>query len=274
MKTRSLTILLAGVSILILAGCAAAPADPEERAEFDEANDPAEPTNRVIFEGNQFIDRTLLQPVTRAYLAHVPETAQHSIHNFVSNFGEPEVLINDLLQGNVTRAWVTTQRFAANSTIGLGGLLDPASDWGLPYHSADFGQTFGVWGVDTGPSVQLPLFAFSNVRDTAGLALGMLANPMGFIPGNTMMDLRIADSGVALVDRRAEVLPATDSLEASALDYYSTLRSVTATHRAALIEEGKVGAVSHAPRLGDDLGTQPQTRNDVPRDTASVAVTP
>src|ERR1700724_2221265 len=104
------------LSILCLVACAEVPTDPAERAAYDSANDPAEPTNRTIC------------------------------------------------------AWNTTQRFAINSTIGGAGLFDVASDWDRPHHDADFGQTFGVWGIGTGPSVQLPLFGPSNVRDAVGKA--------------------------------------------------------------------------------------------------------
>jgi len=269
MVTRLLTTLLAGAALMTMGGCATPPDDPDGRAMYDEANDPAEPTNRVIFAGNQFLDRAILKPVARAYTTYLPDTVQHSIHNFASNFGEPVVLVNDLLQGNVTRAWVTTQRFAANTTIGAGGLFDPATDWGLPYHTADFGQTFGVWGIGTGPSVQLPLFNFTNVRDTVGLVVSAVANPLSFVPGSTATDLRIADSGLSLVDRRAELLPATDSLEKSSLDYYGALRSVTAHRRAALVEEGKAGLATKPPK--EDFGAQTQTRREDHGDTVSLA---
>lgn len=272
MKTRLLTMLLAGAALMTTGGCATAPSDPDARAMYDEANDPAEPTNRVIFEGNQFLDRNILQPVARAYVDYLPGSVQHSIHNFTGNLGEPVVLINDLLQGNVTRAWVTTERFAANTTIGAGGLLDPATDWGLPYHTADFGQTFGVWGIGTGPSVQLPIFNFTNVRDAVGLVVSAVANPLNFVPGSAATDIRIADSGLGLVDRRAELLPATDSLEKSSLDYYGALRSVTAHRRAALVEEGKAGQVILPVK--EDFGAQPQTRREDQSDEVSLARTP
>jgi len=248
MAKRFLTVLMATTALLMISGCATPPQDPEARAEYDEANDPLEPTNRVIFAGNQFLDRNLLQPVARAYTTNLPDGVQHSIHNFVRNFGEPVVLINDLLQGNVSRAWVTTQRFAVNSTVGVGGVLDPATGWNLPYHTADFGQTFGVWGIGTGPSLQLPIFNFSNLRDTVGLAVGMVADPFSFILGTAAQDLRIADSGLGLIDRRAELLPATDSLEKSSVDYYGALRSVTAHRRTTQVEEGKAGSIATAPK--------------------------
>ena len=103
---------------LALAACAQVPADPVERAEFERTNDPAEPTNRTIFAGNQFVDRNALRPVARGYNEYVPDGVRRGLHNFVQNLGEPAIAVNDLLQGNAHRAWNTTQRFAINTTVG------------------------------------------------------------------------------------------------------------------------------------------------------------
>jgi phospholipid-binding lipoprotein MlaA len=127
------------VSILFLVACAAVPNDPEARAAYDRANDPAEPTNRTIFAGNQFVDRNALRPVARAYEDYVPGGVRKSLHNFVANLKEPAIAVNDVLQANFSRAWNTTQRFVVNSTVGGAGLFDVASDWDLPRHEADFG---------------------------------------------------------------------------------------------------------------------------------------
>jgi phospholipid-binding lipoprotein MlaA len=229
------------LSILCLVACAEVPTDPAERAAYDSANDPAEPTNRTIFAGNQFVDRNAVQPVARAYEDYVPGGVRKSIHNFASNLKEPAVAINDTLQGNFGRAWNTTQRFAINTTVGGAGLFDVASDWDRPHHDADFGQTFGVWGIDTGPSVQLPIFGPSNVRDTVGKVGDFLADPLNFIPGGTMATISSAGAGVGAVDGRAEMLSATDAIEKTSLDYYASLRSMQAQRRAAFVEEGKAG---------------------------------
>jgi phospholipid-binding lipoprotein MlaA len=226
-------------SILFLVACAHAPTDPEARAAYDSANDPAEPTNRTIFAGNQFVDRNAMQPVARAYEEYVPSGVRKSIHNFASNLREPGIAVNDALQANFSRAWNTTQRFVINTTVGGAGLFDVASDWNRPHHDADFGQTFGVWGIGTGPSVQLPLFGPSNVRDTVGKVGDILANPLSFIPGGAMSTIQIAGGGVGAVDGRADLLSTTDKLESTSLDYYVTLRSMQAQRRAAFVDEGK-----------------------------------
>jgi phospholipid-binding lipoprotein MlaA len=142
--------------VLALGACAAVPTDPMARSVYDEANDPAEPTNRVIFDGNQWVDRYALQPAARAYQDHVPGGIRNGLRNFSQNLKAPVVLVNDVLQGNMSRALTTTQRFVINTTVGWAGLFDIASGWNLPAHQADFGQTLGVWGIGPGPSVQLP----------------------------------------------------------------------------------------------------------------------
>jgi phospholipid-binding lipoprotein MlaA len=238
------------VSILFLVACAHAPTDPEERAAYDRANDPAEPTNRTIFAGNQFVDRNVLRPAARAYEEHVPDRARKSIHNFVSNLKEPSILVNDALQANFSRAWNTTQRFVINTTAGGAGLFDVATDWDRPHHEADFGQTFGVWGIGTGPSVQLPIFGPSNVRDTVGKVGDLLANPLSFIPGGAMTGIEVAGGVGGAVDGRANLLPTTDALEKTSLDYYASLRSMQAQRRAALVEEGKVGGPPGSVNIG------------------------
>ena len=247
-----MSVLLAGVLVLLLVSCAHVPTDPEARAAYDNANDPAEPTNRKIFAANEFIDRHALQPVARAY-EHLPSRVRLSIHNFTANLKEPEIAINDTLQGNFSRAWNTTERFAINTTVGGAGLFDVATDWDRPYHDADFGQTFGVWGIGTGPSVQLPIFGFSNVRDAIGKVGDALANPLTFIPGGAMTTIEVTGGVGGTVDRRANLLSTTDTLEKTSLDYYAALRSIEAQRRAALVAEGKAGEPDGHVYLGQPV---------------------
>ena len=234
-------VLLA--SALALVACAQAPADPAARAEFERNNDPAEPTNRAIFGANQFVDRNALRPVARTYATYVPGAVRRGLHNFVSNLEEPSTAVNDVLQGNVSRAWNTTQRFVVNTTVGGAGLFDIATDWHRPHHQADFGQTLGVWNIAPGPAVQLPLFGPSNVRDTVGKVGGLILDPLTFVGGSTLSTVTAVSGGVGVVDGRSRLLSTTDSLERSSLDYYATLRSVMAQRRASLVAQGKAGAV-------------------------------
>jgi phospholipid-binding lipoprotein MlaA len=260
--------MLAGVTAialaLVLAACAHPPADAQARAEYERTNDPAEPTNRVIFAGNKFVDDHALQPVARGYEDHVPGRVRKSIHNFVSNLGQPAIAVNDALQGNFSRSWNTLQRFAINTTVGGAGLFDVATDWNRPGHLADFGQTLGVWGVGPGPSVQLPIFGPSNVRDSVGKVIDVVSNPTNFIPGGAAATVGTATGGVGFIDRRAGLLSTTVPLERNSLDYYAALRSAAAQRRAALVDEGKAGEV--VPKDGTPSALAP-----VPAAPAGVA---
>lgn len=249
--------ILAGWSVA-LAGCAHPPAEPEARAEHERNNDPAEPTNRVIFKGNKFVDDNALQPVARAYQEHLPSRVQKSVHNFASNLGQPAVALNDVLQGNFSRGWNTVQRFVINTTVGGAGLFDVATDWDRPGHQADFGQTLGVWGVGTGPSVQLPLLGPSNVRDSVGKVVDFVANPVSLVPGGTIATIDTAAKGAGIVDGRARALGVTNALERESFDYYAALRAAAAQRRAALVAEGRAGEVGGGGRAPDAVS------NDAP----------
>lgn len=233
--------VVAAASLLALAACAQAPAEPAARLAYEQANDPAEPTNRVIFAGNQWIDRNALQPAARAYEGYVPGGVRRGLRNFAGNLKGPGILVNDALQANFNRAWITTQRFVVNTTVGGAGVFDVATGWGLPRHDADFGQTFGVWGAGPGPSLHLPLLGPSNLRDATGTLAGMLANPLGFVPGGAVQTIQTISTGVSVVDQRAGTLKMTETLERNSLDYYAALRSIHAQRRARLVEEGRAG---------------------------------
>ncbi len=235
-------------AMLVLGACAEVPTDPVARMAYEEANDPAEPTNRVIFDGNQWVDRNALQPVARTYQDHVPDSIRGGLHNFSQNLKAPVVLVNDMLQGNMNRAWTTTQRFAVNSTVGGAGLFDVADDWNLPAHQADFGQTLAVWDVGPGPSLQLPLFGPSNLRDAIGTAFGFVGDPVSYVPGAQLVQMSGSVGG--LIDGRARMLPVTDDLERNSFDHYAALRSMYAQRRAAFAEEGRTGG---APPRGSEM---------------------
>jgi phospholipid-binding lipoprotein MlaA len=228
---------LTGALILLsfCCGCAAAPRDSATADEVDAEHDPAEPVNRAIFKANMAADHAVMKPVAQAYADHVPEPVQSSLHNVVQNLKEPAVAVNDVLQGNAKQAWQSVARLAVNSTVGVAGVFDVATKWGLPPHKADFGQTLAVWGVGEGPFVELPLLGPSNARDAVGTVVDMAMNPLSFVGGAPATYAGVATGGAKLVDTRAQHLHDLDELERNSLDYYATLRSVYRQHRAAEI---------------------------------------
>src|SRR5260370_2863821 len=208
---------------LAVAACGHAPPEPEARAEYERNNDPAEPTNRVIFAGNKFVDDHALQPIARGYENYVPSRVRKSLHNFVSNLGQPSIALNDALQANFSRSWNTIQRFAINTTVGGVGLFYVATDWNRPCHSADFSQTFVVWGIGPGPSVQLPIFGPSNVRDSVGKLADLVTNPANLAAGGAVAALGAASGGAGFIHRRADPFSRPGALVEGSAEMHASL---------------------------------------------------
>ncbi|MDO7896065.1 MlaA family lipoprotein [Pseudomonas citrulli] len=234
----SLVLALAALA----SGCAQSPAATPGRCEHAgyTVHDPAEPINRGIFAFNRTLDDYALAPVARGY-RKLPGFFQTGVHNFVANFGEPKVFINDLLQGNAQRSVNTLGRFVINTTAGIVGLVDVSGKLGIERHEADFGQTFGVWNLAAGPTVELPLLGTANLRDATGKAISFVVDPFGD-NSSTVDTLGTLNTAGGIVDGRAQALPLTDELRTRP-DYYVALREAVAQRRADFVAEGKRGAV-------------------------------
>ncbi len=148
---------------LLAAGCAAS-----SNQEAAEANDPLEPMNRFFFDFNQHLDRRAALPAATFYAANVPNGFRRTFRNFFGNLGGPVAVVNDVLQGQFQNADKASARFLINSTIGIGGLFDVATDWGYPERDRDFGETLGTYGVPQGPYLVLPFRGPTAVRDFGG----------------------------------------------------------------------------------------------------------
>ena len=233
---RSIRLRLHAIVALALAGCATLPAGPSDPAE----NDPIEPFNRQVFAFNQALDHHVIKPVAKAYRDALPEPVRNSLRAFFDNLREPVVFANDLLQGRGEAAGISGRRFLINSTVGVLGFVDRATEFGLPKQSGDFGQTLYVWGVGDGPYLMLPFFGPSNVRDTLGLGVDAYAAPVSRIgqwDGQQTTTFAIgATDGVDLRSRNIESL---DAIEAGSLDFYAYLRSVWRQNRQAKLDEAK-----------------------------------
>jgi len=190
--------------------------------------------------------RCASKPVAQAYVDHVPDAVQHGVRNIVQNLKEPAIAVNDLLQGNVKKAWQSVQRLAVNTTVGAAGVVDVAKKLGLPPHNADFGETLAVWGVKEGPFVELPLFGPSNPRDAIGAVVDLAMNPLTFVGGPPATYAAVAAGSADVVETRAQHLKDLDDLERNSLDYYAELRSVYRQHRDAEIAAVKAPAEQQA----------------------------
>ena len=191
-------------------------------ASLAEDVDPFEESNRVIYEFNETIDDNLLEPVSRVYQDHMPDFLQNRVSHFFGNLRDVSTLANQILQFKIEQSAVTLGRVVVNSTVGLYGLFDIATDINLTTENEDFGQTLAVWGVDSGPYIMLPLMGPSTLRDSAGLYVD-LTSDANLV--NEMEDVgAISASAMNIIDKRVELLPITDLLDQSD-DPYITIRS-------------------------------------------------
>ena len=222
-------------------------ADPNlpSPAELPVSYDPWEPFNRRMHSVNTVIDTRLARPLANAYMEVVPRPIRLGVGNFFRNLGQPVSAINALLQGRPTDAGQGIARFLLNTTVGIGGFFDPATELGLPLRSEDFGQTLGVWGWETSRYVELPLFGPRTVRDVFGLVGDAPLSPLRQVGDDPT---RIFLQGLQLVDVRTQLL-ALDSMLEGAPDEYALLRDAWLQRRNYQIH----GAQQHDDDLPDYL---------------------
>ena len=230
---------LLAASLIALSACATRPPPGDEaaQAEFQENNDPAEPANRVFYAINDGIDTYVLRPVAVAYREVVPGAARRSVHNLLSNMSSPVVFANDVMQTRPRRAGTTLMRFLINTTAGVGGLFDVATDLGYPEHDADFGVTLALWGVGEGPFLFLPILGPSNPRDLGGFGADIAIDPLTWASFGGSATLGYSRYGLTAVDTRERYLDTTDSIKKTALDPYATFRSLYRQNRQSTIEK-------------------------------------
>ena len=228
----SLKRLLALSLVALIVGCASIPAGVPPSPD-----DPWEPFNRSVFEFNEGLDKYVLKPVVSGYRFVLPEFIREGVYNFFSNYNDIYTALNNLLQGKPDYAFNDLMRVVVNTTIGLGGLIDLATPGGLEKHKEDFGQTFGVWGVPSGPYVVLPFFGPSSVRDTFGTVADLETDYLfKYIPD---VGLRNSLTGLRVVNARNTYYEAGDLLDGAAIDKYSFLRDAYIQRRKYQINEGR-----------------------------------
>ena len=222
-------ILAVCAALQLLAGCATVP--PRDSAAYHayvERNDPLEPMNRYFFEVNRGLDELVLKPAAAAYDAALPDPIQDNVRSFINNLRTPIILANDLMQGEGDRAYITVSRFIVNTSIGILGLFDVATEIGLDYHDEDFGQTMAVAGVGSGPYLMLPLLGPTNPRDLVGKVVDFAFDPLTYVGGT---DARLARTGADTVDFRHRNRKTLEALEEGSLDFYATVRDASRQRR-------------------------------------------
>jgi phospholipid-binding lipoprotein MlaA len=197
--------------------------------------DPWEGWNRNVFAFNEGLDNLVLRPVATAYRDFVPQFVRTGVNNVFNNFADAWGAVNSLLQGKPEAALTDVMRFAVNTSFGILGLLDIATEAGMEPSREDFGQTLGRWGLGAGPYLVLPLLGPSSLRDTAALPADVYASPTAVVDGETAeWGLRTLN----IVNRRANLLGATRVLDDIALDKYTFVRDAYLARRRSLVFDG------------------------------------
>jgi len=220
---RVLTILMLGV---FLSGCVTTQeADP---------TDPLEDVNRSFYGFNDGLDRHFVKPVAEGYKNITPSLFRTSVTNFFDNLAYLNVILNDFLQGKIGQFLQDSGRFIINSTIGLAGLFDPASDLGLTPNDEDLGQTFGVWGASEGAYLVLPFLGPDTIRDVPDRVSSLLLSPLFYVSSTISLPLGALNA----INTRANLLEATRFVEEAALDPYTFTREAFRQRREYLIYDG------------------------------------
>lgn len=261
---RRSALALAVAACAVLAGCAT-PGNPQ---------DPLEKFNRATFAFNDAVDRVALKPAATAYKNVLPGFVQTGVNNFFGNLSDAWSSVNNLLQGKPEEGLSDFTRFALNSTFGIVGILDIASEAGLQKHNEDFGQTLGKWGVPSGPYLMLPLLGPSTIRDTAALPADMWADPWSH---KDPVNVRNIGIGVRAIDQRATVLEASNLFEEAALDRYEFIRDGFMQRRQSQVFDGESEREEEAPQQGtaqDAAQDAPAAKPDAPASSTQVVPEP
>ena len=201
-----------------------------------ESGDPIEGLNRSVYAMNKALDTAILKPIAKGYQAVMPDPVDTAITNFFSNLGDIVVAVNNLLQLKLLKAIEDGARFTINSTLGMAGFIDVASEIGIDKNQEDFGQTLGYWGIGNGPYIVLPFFGPSTIRDATGrLTDATLFDPIFFID-----DVPVSNGVLTAktIDVRADLLGVGDIVDEAALDEYSFIRDAYLQRRRNLVYDG------------------------------------
>lgn len=219
-------VLLACLSLIVLGGCSSTPPG--------ESGDPHESMNRTFYAFNDTLDKTFLEPVAKKYTDIAPDPVRDGVTNFFDNVGSLNTITNDLLQGKMRRFFGDSGRFIVNSTVGIGGLFDPATSLGLEQHEEDLGQTVGTWGANEGAYLMLPFLGPSSYRDIGSPVMGILLNPLTYLAPVVTVPL----GAVNAINSRANLLDATRIRDQAALDPYTFVREAWRQQREFQIYDG------------------------------------
>ncbi|MSU90497.1 VacJ family lipoprotein [Rhodobacteraceae bacterium 2CG4] len=229
---RAAVVLLA----LAAGACTQPPGDTANAA------DPYERTNRAIHAFNKRLDTNVLKPGSETYVQVVPQPVRDGVLNAANNLQQPLNFVNHVLQGDIEDAASSAFRFGLNTFFGVGGLADPADDAGLYDRPTDFGETLAVWGIDSGPYIELPVFGPSTVRDGVGLVAGFVADPLGWTELRDYSGYFIALEAANALQQRSDYARLIESLLYESADSYNAARIAYLQNRSASLNQGAPAA--------------------------------
>ncbi len=219
------------MAVALCAGMLSACATPKGSENSEVSYDPIEPVNRGIFQFNYAVDSVIIKPISQGYGAVMPKRGKVMVSNFVSNIKEPVTFANSILQADANNSFCTLWRFLINSTVGVGGLFDAASEIGLKNRETGLGDTFAIYGADTGPYLMIPIFGPSSVRDGLGRLGDVFMDPISYT-NNPIFYSVIAVKTIEARERNMKLL--NDIY--NSIDPYTTMRSVYTQYRAKAVK--------------------------------------
>lgn len=224
---RILPLLL--VTLAVAAGCGSIPKEQRD------SRDPWQAYNRAMFKFNTDFDNAFFKPAAKGYQAITPEPIDQGISNFFNNLADITSAVNNALQFKLSRAGTDVGRLVINTTAGLVGFIDVATNMGIPSYKEDFGQTLGYWGVGDGPYFVMPILGPSSVRDTVGFAGDIFVDPLFNLNEDEIYWGLVA---LRAVDTRAGLLESGDLMDEAALDRYVFVRDAYLQRRRSLVHDG------------------------------------
>ena len=228
-----LKVFVIGLAAILASGCASVSGS----SYMSDANDPWQTVNRPVFAINDAFDQGLFKPLAEGYNAITPDPIRNGVTNFFSNLNELDNAINNFFQGKITESATSLGRFVINSTVGIGGFLDVASNMGLERNKEDLGQTLGVLGTGSGPYVVLPLLGSSSVRDIPGRILSLYLNPLAWLDDISFRNIMV---GINAVDDRSNLLAKEDIAKEISDDKYTLYKDAYLAEREFQVLDGNL----------------------------------
>ncbi|MEM6887509.1 MAG: VacJ family lipoprotein [Pseudomonadota bacterium] len=249
---------LLAMAAIALGGCTTS---QDVATRTDGINDPYEQQNRAIHEFNKEFDTGIVRPLARGYATVIPVEVRGLVNNFSNNLDQPGNFVNSVLQADLRGAGLSSVRFVMNTTIGLGGLVDAASEFGIAEYDTDFGETLSVWGAGEGAFIELPVFGASTQRDATGLFVDFFTNPLTYATVDDVPERYVppAATGLEVLDFRERFSATIDSVLYESVDSYAINRQIYLQNRRF--------------DLGEDSGAEIDPFAD-PADAASTDIDP